>query len=419
MSPLKRFTENLLQALVSLGDHRLRTSLSILGITIGIAAVMAVSTVSKGGNYIVYSELATFGLNSIWIYRDYRNDSPHRRSRAGSGIDNRDLAAIQGQAVRLGVSRVSPIVRGADRRPTIRKGGKFASASVIGVDSDYLDIVNDSVASGRKFNSNDLETRKQVAVVGPEIAQKLFGTLNLAVRESDTTVVIGSHRFHVIGILAPKSRDFLASIGSEGGQNANDRILIPYSTMQKINGESSISHLQVEAAEFEKANATAKALQNLLVSRHSGNFAYSYETMATHIATTDRILGGVAIVGIVAASISLLVGGMGILNMMSTAVLERTREIGIRKAVGASESDIQHQFLLEAVLISVIGGLLGLLIGVLASYLLARITGFPLIPSLVTISGALLVSIVVGILAGFLPARRAAKLHPVEALRSV
>lgn len=419
MSPLKRFSENLFQALVSLGDHRLRTALSILGITIGIAAVMAVSTVSKGGNYVVYSELATFGLNSVWIYRDYRNDSPHRNSRAGSGIDNRDLAAIQKQAARLGVSRVSPIVRGADRRPAVRSGGQYASASVIGVNGDYLGIVNDQVASGREFNANDLENKKQVAIIGPEIAERLFGMSNLATRETPTTMVIGSHRFHVIGILSPKSRDFLASIGSEGGQNANDRILVPYTAMQKLNGESSISHLQVEAAEFEQANDTARALQNLLVSRHSGNFAYSYETMATHIATTDRILGGVAIVGIVAASISLLVGGMGILNMMSTAVLERTREIGIRKAVGASEADIQHQFLLEAVLISVIGGLLGLLIGVLASFVLARVTGFPLIPSFITIAGALAVSIVVGILAGFLPARRAARLHPVEALRSV
>ena len=419
MSTLKRFTENLFQAFVSLGDHRLRTVLSILGITIGIAAVMAVSTVSKGGNYVVYSELATFGLNSVWVYRDYRNDSPHRSSRAGSGIDNRDLAAIQSQAARLGVNRVSPIVRGTDHRLRVRNAGQFAAASVIGVNGDYLDIVNDQVVSGRGFNNDDMENRKQVAIIGPDIAEKLFGTTSLDSSESNTTMVIGSHRFHVIGILAPKSRDFLASIGSEGGQNANDRLLIPYTAMQKLNGESSISHLQVEAAEFEQANDTARALQNLLVTRHSGNFAYSYETMATHIATTDRILGGVAIVGIVAASISLLVGGMGILNMMSTAVLERTREIGIRKAVGASESDIKHQFLLEAVLISVIGGLLGLLIGVLASFILARITGFPLIPSLITIGGALVVSIVVGILAGYLPARRAAKLHPVEALRSV
>jgi len=419
MSPFARFRENLLQAWVSLGDHRLRTVLSILGITIGIAAVMAVSTVSKGGNHVVYSELETFGLNSVWVYRQWDDDSPLRQVRPGSGIDNADLAAIQRQASRLGVLRVSPIVRGDQRRPSLRHAGRYAAAEVIGVNRDYLGVVNDSVASGRSFTANDMKEKLQVAIIGPDVARKLYGNA-LAQQAQSTwpTLVMGHRRFQVIGVLAPKSRDFLASIGSAGGQNANDRVLIPHTTMQKIKGNSSISHLHIEVADFDNAQRSAEALANLLYSRHGGNYEYEFDTMATHIATTDRILGGVAIVGIVAASISLLVGGMGILNMMSTAVLERTREIGIRKAVGASESDIQRQFLLEAVLISLIGGMLGLLIGVAASVVLAKITGFPLIPSIITIAGALVVSIVVGVMAGFLPARRAARLHPVEALRS-
>lgn len=419
MSPFARFRENLFQAWVSLGDHRLRTVLSVLGITIGIAAVMAVSTVSKGGNYVVYSELETFGLNSVWVYRNWNDDSPLRRARSGSGVNNADLQAIQRQKKRLGVLRVSPIVRGQDRRPTVRRGGRYAGVSFIGVNREYLDVVNDTVASGRSFTPNDLAEKSQVAIIGPEVAEKLYGsTLIGSGINTWPPLIMGHRRFRVIGVLAPKSRDFLASIGSEGGQNANDRVLVPHTTLQKINGNDAISHLHIEVTDFDNANRTARAVADLLYSRHRGNYDYEFDTMATHIATTDRILGGVAIVGIVAASISLLVGGMGILNMMSTAVLERTREIGIRKAVGASETDIQRQFLLEAVLISFIGGILGLLIGVLASVILAKVTGFPLTPSLVTIVGALVVSIVVGILAGFLPARRAARLHPVEALRS-
>ena len=140
--------------------------------------------------------------------------------------------------------------------------------------------------------------------------------------------------------------------------------------------------------------------------------------MASYIVTTNRILGGVAVIGIVAASISLLVGGMGIMNMMGTSVLERTREIGVRKAIGATERDILLQFLLEAGLISITGGVLGLLIGGLASVALALVTGFPVMPSLVSIVGALVMSILVGVLSGYLPARRAARMKPVDALNT-
>lgn len=407
------WVETFSQAVTALTDHKLRTALSVLGITIGIAAVMAVSTVSKGGNYVVFSELETFGLNSIWVYRDFDDDSPYRQQRRGSGIENADLLAIQQQAEALGVRRVSPIF--SERRETVKNGGQFAGVSILGVNGDYLGIVNDSLQSGRTFNNEDINSSKLVAIIGPEIAEKLYRP---GVNPVGQTLVYDARRLHVIGVLAPKNRDFLASIGSEGGQNANDRLLIPYTALQKIKGNRHISHLQIEVSEFEHAEATAKNVSDLLRRRHRRVFDYSYETMAGYIKTTDSILGGVAIVGIVAASISLLVGGMGILNMMSTAVLERTREIGIRKAVGASEGDIQHQFLLEAILISVVGGVLGLLIGVLASVILARVTGFPVIPSVQAIVGALLVSVLVGILAGYLPARRAAKLHPVEALRS-
>jgi len=179
-----------------------------------------------------------------------------------------------------------------------------------------------------------------------------------------------------------------------------------------------VGNFQIEVSNFDNAEQTAIAVKELLTKRHRGRYSYAYDTMAGYIKTSDRILGGVAIVGIVAASISLLVGGMGILNMMSTSVLERTREIGIRKSVGASEADIQRQFLLEAVMISLIGGALGLAIGYISSVVLARITQFPLIPSPMVLVGALLVSIVVGIAAGYLPARRAARMHAVDALRT-
>lgn len=407
--------ETIGQAWLALRDHRLRTILCILGITIGVASVMAVSTISKGGNHVVYSELETFGLNSVWVYRDYNDESPLRRQRSGSGIDNDDYEAVRDQSEELGIRHVSPVLRPSNWRPQAKVGNRYSGAAVLGVNESYPSMVNDELEAGRLFNSNDIKRKQAVAIIGPDIVEKLYGTTAKAM--GSQFLMLG-RRFQVIGVLEAKSRDFLASIGSEGGQNANDRMLLPYTTLQKINNSKSIDNFQIEVAEFDEAENTAIAVKQLLTQRNRDHYVYAYDTMAGYIKTSDRILGGVAIVGIVAASISLLVGGMGILNMMSTSVLERTREIGIRKSVGASEADIQRQFLLEAVMISLIGGALGLAIGYISSVVLARITEFPLIPSPVTLVGALLVSIIVGIAAGFFPARRAAKMQAVDALRT-
>ncbi len=410
-----RWIDSLYQALQALSDHRLRTALSILGITIGIAAVMAVSTISKGGNYIVFSELQTFGLNSVWVYRNWNNDSPHRHRRLGSGIENDDYDKIKSLALSLRIRRITPIVRPDSFSGPVKTGNRFANAQILGVDTGYPAIVNDVLSSGRLINRNDVAQKFPVAVLAPGIVSKLFSQNTNPIGQY---IRINNKRFVVIGLLQGKSRDFLSSIGSIGGQDANDRILLPFTTLQQMQGSNNINNLQIEVIEFNEAQLVGNSIQSLLKHRHPVGFEYRVDTMASYIKTTNRILGGVAIVGIIAASISLLVGGMGIMNMMGTAVLERTREIGIRKAVGARESDIMIQFLLEAALISIAGGLLGLMIGGLASVALAWATGFPVIPSPVSIFSALGVSILVGILSGYLPARRAARMHPVEALRN-
>ena len=270
------------------------------------------------------------------------------------------------------------------------------------------------VVAGRALNARDVAARHAVAVLAPDVAATLFGDDD----PIGATVRVAGRRVTVVGLLAGKSRDFLSSIGSAGGQDANDRVLLPYTTMQRMQGVDEIDNLHLEVRDFDEAEIVGELVRAKLQARHPIGFTYAAETMAGYIRTTSRILGGVSLVGIVAASISLIVGGMGILNMMGTSVLERTREIGIRKAIGARESDIMRQFLLEAILISVAGGLLGLALGVTASVVLASVTGFPLIPSPAAALGALAVSMLVGVLSGYLPARRAARLAPVTALRS-
>ena len=411
---MNRFFDSLRQALDALADHRLRTALSVLGITIGIAAVMAVSTISKGGNHVIYSELETFGLNSVWVYRNWNVDTKGRSQRDGSGILVDDFKALQPQKDTMGIRNMTPIIN-APNSWKVSQGRRNTDAQILGVGRDYSAIVNDTLEQGRLFHSVDMNKRKPVALVAPGVVERV---LNPALDPVGQTLRLRGRRFRVIGVLAGKSRDFLSSIGSAGGRNANDRVIIPYTTLQAMTGSRDIDNLQLEVQRFEEAARVAERMRQQLKHRHPQGYEYASETMASYIVTTNRILGGVSIIGIVAASISLLVGGMGIMNMMGTSVLERTREIGVRKAIGATERDILLQFLLEAGLISITGGLLGLLIGGLASVALAVATGFPVMPSAVSIVGALLVSVLVGVLSGYLPAKRAARMKPVDALNT-
>lgn len=409
------FIENASQAISALVEHRLRTTLSILGIMIGIAAVMAVSTISKGGNHLIYSELETFGLRSVWIYRNRNPDTPNgQQERPGSGIDLHDIRALEEQSTSLGIRRLSALSWARDEHRSVTRQGKIFDADVIGVGRDYPSIVNDTIIAGRRFISADIDGAKPYALVGSNVIKSLFDKPEEAI---GAEIRLGNQRVIVIGLLKDKSRDFLSSIGSVGGRGTNDRVLIPYTLMHRLKNSHYVDSLQLEADSADTSNQVGLSVTEILQVRHRGEFSYQHETMEQYIGTADRILNGVATIGVIAASVSLLVAGMGIMNMMGTSVLERTREIGVRKALGARQQDILWQFLLEAILIGVAGGTLGLVIGSLASVGLAQLTGFPLIPSYHLVASALVGSVLIGLLAGLLPARRAARLTPVDALR--
>jgi putative ABC transport system permease protein len=405
--------DSISQAIWALKDNRLRTVLSVLGITVGIAAVMAVGTISKSGHYLIFNELETFGLKSVWVFRSNDEKDPNRTVRAGTGIEAADLEAFRDGCCSA-VERISPIVNTRQIRLTVRNGNRFSNAQITGVGAEFSSINNDNLTAGRHLKPEDVLRLRTLAVIGPTVAEDLFGAgTNPIGRE----IRIDGKKFLVIGLLEAKSRDFLASIGSAGGQDANNRILLPYTTLQMQLGSKDIHVLHAKAVDITQADAAVSQITGVLERQHNHRYKYKSTTMAEYIATSNRILQGVSLIGIVAASVSLLVGGMGIMNIISTSVLERTREIGLRKAVGASQHHILLQFLMESVIISATGGVLGLLFGVAASFALAWITGFPLTPSWSMVMVSFIVSIVVGIFSGYYPARRAAMLRPVIALR--
>jgi len=404
------------QAWLSLGDRKLRTFLCMAGIAIGIAAVTLIGVVTQGGKQIVFSELQTFGLRSAWIGRDPMLADPYRVKRSGTGIDNDDLAALRESSCCITVTRLTPLVfDGPGATPMLaRAGRRYSSIQIQGVGDDYLAINNDTIVSGRNFDPLDISRARHVVIIGEKVRQDLFDAQDNPVGRE---IRLGAEGFEVIGVLATKDRSLLASIGSGSGLNANQRVLIPYRRMQAILNTDQINALQAEINTNASAQDAALRIAQFLRQRHHGNFEYRTETMEKYVRTAHNILGSVSTIGIVAASVSLFVAALGILNIMSTSVLERTREIGVRKALGGTEGEILLQFLFEASFISLAGGVSGLILGSATSTAIARLTGFPMTPSTSLIVLGLAVSILVGLISGLYPAWRAARLHPVEALR--
>jgi putative ABC transport system permease protein len=405
------------QALLSLSDHKLRTVLSASGIAIGIAAVILIATVNRSGKEVIFEELQTFGLKSVWVYRNYKVDDPRRVIRSGTGITNDDLNALAASPANTpALAKFAPIVWPSRNTPLFATfGNRYSSAGVEGVGAAYLDINNDTLALGRGFIPQDIERRRPVAVIGEQVRKDLF---NADENPIGREIRIRDDKFEIIGVLAYKDRSFLSSINSTGGQqNPNERILIAYNRLQTLLASEDITMIQGEAVDPGEAKAAADQIVSFLQRRHRDDFKYRIETMQQYVANADVILGIVSTIGLIAATVSLFVAGLGILNIMSTSVIERTREIGLRKAIGGSEGEIMSQFLIEAILISLFGGVCGLLLGGISSFVITTWTHYPLVPEFSFIVIGFCVSLVVGLISGVYPAYRAAKLRPVEALR--
>ncbi len=399
-----------LEALESLLANKLRSALTILGIVIGVAAVIAMLAVGAGAESAITGEIQGVGTNLLFVIQggdeDVRNPKP---------LTLGDAEAINDPFAAPSVAGVSSALRGTAE---VTKGGETAITTVMGVSANYNKIRNTHVQDGEFISENHMLARSSVVVLGTEVAQDLFGRTTGLI---DETVRIDGQNFRVIGVLEEK--------GGSAFSNQDDQILVPLTTAQirllrRLNRDQ-VDVLFVQTRNAEVIPQARQEISQILRKRHRTGLG---EDDFTIISQQDMINVASSITSVLTiflggiAAISLLVGGIGIMNIMLVSVIERTREIGLRKALGARKEDILIQFLAESLLLSLVGGVIGIGFGWFISSIVGRIAAANDVSinpniSLQSILLATLFSIAVGLFFGIYPANRAANLQPVEALR--
>jgi len=404
---LLQIWQTTLIALRALRRNKMRSMLTALGIIIGVASVVAMVAVGNGAQARITSQVSALGQNLLTVFAgSKKSGGVNSGLGSASAITLADAEAIQREVP--DVAAVSPEV--SVTAQAIANGRNW-STTVVGESPDYLSIRDWKLAAGSMFNGSDIRSAAKIAVIGSKTANELFGPLNPV----GQSVRIGNIPFTIIGLLESKGAGM-------GGANQDDRILIPYTTaMKRITGDRYLRSVNVEIRSADRMDIAQQQITSLLRQRHrltsdqSDDFnIFNQKEIADTVNSISKII--TLLLGSI-AGISLVVGGIGIMNIMLVSVTERTREIGIRIAVGAEPGDIRLQFLIEAVTLSLLGGLIGVLCGVGASHLVGMFADFKAVVSSGSIVLAFGVSSVIGIFFGFYPAHKAAALDPIVALR--
>ena len=402
------FWESVLIAFEGLKANKLRSILTMLGIIIGVGAVIAMVAIGLGVQQKVENSIAGLGSNLLIVVPGATSPSGGVRLAAGSNIT---LTYRDAQAITREIDNVNAVAPTVSRQFQLVYGNQNWQTSVQGSTPEFLDVRNFNIASGAFFSSSDLDSRTRVAVVGQTVVNYLFGDVN----PIGQTIRVNKAPFKVIGVFESKGQ-------SAGGQDQDDIVVVPLTTAQdRLLGITYVNNINVQAANSDVMDQVQNDISALLRIRHRlqpgapddftvRNLA---AIMATAAETTDAIT---TLLGCVAA-ISLLVGGIGIMNIMLVSVTERTREIGIRKALGATFNNILLQFVIEAIVIGVTGGLLGIALGIVSAHIISTVAGWNTVISPATILLAFSVSVAIGLFFGLYPARKAALLDPIEALR--
>lgn len=400
-----------LEALESLSGNKMRSGLTVLGIVIGVAAVIAMLAVGKGAEESITGSISGIGTNLLFVFRGNPDDSLRNPKPLTLG----DAEALRDQFAAPSIEAVAPALESSG---TVSFGGEQTSPQIFGVTPEYFQVRNLELAEGEFITEEHILGRASVVILGPETAEALFGHPDGVTGE---TVRIEGQPFRVIGVLKSKGG---GAFGSE-----DDQAILPFSTAQsrliRRGNSDRVDIIFVQAVSGEVVTQAVDEITAILNTRHRNEVGLNDFTIFTQqdLLTTFASITGILTVflgGI--AGISLLVGGIGIMNIMLVSVTERTREIGLRKALGARKRDILTQFLTESSLLSLIGGIIGIMLGWLISFIVGQIaaasgTAFTPVVGADAVALATLFSAAVGLFFGIYPANRAASLEPVEALR--
>lgn len=399
------YKESFLMAWASLVANKLRSLLTMLGIIIGVAAVIALVSIGNGVKQDIEDSISSLGSNLLVVLPGAPR-TPGARPSQGS-MKSLKISDYEAIAKLEGVKAASPMTNGSY---VVIYQNKNWTTSVAGVNANFQDVNIWTMTSGRFFSDKNVQNRERVAVVGQTVVKNLFADEDPVGKE----IRVKNIPFRVIGVLKSKGNGTM-------GNDQDDTVLIPYTTsMERVEGIDYLRRVYVVAKDDEGIDRLQADIENLLRVRHNikdtnlddfniQNMKSIMETVAQTTGTFTLFLGAVA-------AISLVVGGIGIMNIMLVSVTERTREIGVRKALGATYSVIVTQFLIEAVVISLMGGFIGIAFGIGASKVIGMVSGMSTIVSVPTIIMSFAFSMAIGLIFGIYPARKAAKLNPIDAL---
>ena len=401
--------ELIIECFGTLTINKMRTGLAILGIVIGIGSVIALISLGEASQQMVENQIQSLGSNLLTIQPSGQSNGAVRGAQGGgTTLTLEDALAIQTSSTITTIKTVSPEL---SRRSQVIMGRNNTNTQIIGAYPAYAEIHKITLSSGVFINMRDVQMMSKVAVIGPQVVTDLFGE---GANPIGKMIRTGNQSLKVVGVTTSK--------GGSGFNNQDDMIFVPLSTAQKqLFGASYLSSISVEAKSQGVMTDAQNQIGYFLLARHKlsdptqADFSIMSQndilnTASSITGTFTTLLSGIA-------AISLLVGGIGIMNIMLVTVTERTREIGLRKALGAKQKVVILQFLFEAIILTFAGGIIGMLLGILISFVLSKTMGLPFTISPSAISLAMGVSGVIGVVFGWYPAQKASKLQPIEALR--
>lgn len=410
--------ENIALAFSSLKANKMRALLTMLGIIIGIASVIAIITVGNSLTGSLASSMQSLGAGNITV--SLQSKQSQGRGGMGFSIDEKNLITDEMlnslcEAYPDEIDTIS-LSSSVGSGQTV-KGREYANLSLTGVNVDYAAANNMSMTQGRFVSERDIENKKKACVVSSLLAEKMFGTESALGQH--IVVTAGEHvgTYSIVGVYEYESSSMMGMTENEA--DVSTEVYIPLSTAQKINGGKGYQSLTVVTAAGVDATSFASTLTSFFDRYYANNddFGVSAFSMESMVESMTEMLGTVSMAIAAIAAISLLVGGIGVMNIMMVSITERTREIGTRKAIGATNGEIRIQFIVEAIVICLVGGVIGIALGITIGSIAASYLGYPADSPIYVMFLAAGFSMLIGVFFGYYPANKAAKLDPIEALR--